>query len=249
MSEAFTVDRAEDGVATVIFDRPPVNALKFEDIEALNEIFIELDADTAVRCVILSSTGQRAFIAGTDVNEFTGLDPASAKRLTDRVEELVDRIYELRVPVVAAINGPALGSGMAILSASDIRIGSTRAKLGLPEVDVGVLGGSKHVARLFPQGKTRLMMYTGWRVDADEAYRHGVFESVHEPEELMDEARRIASEIASKLPKAIELAKVGLNRTEFMPLREGYAYECMLTGLLRADPEAAESSKSFFKEK
>ena len=109
-----------------------------------------------------------------------------------------------------------------------------------------MLGGSKHLARLVPQGRARLMMYTGWRIDAEEALRLGVVESVVEPEELMGEAMKIAAEIASKLPVAVRLAKDGLNRTEFMALREGYAYECELTSKLRRDPRSAEVSRSFF---
>jgi enoyl-CoA hydratase len=157
----------------------------------------------------------------------------------------VDRVYELPVPVIAAINGPAIGSGVAFASAADIRIASTKANLHLPEVNLGVLGGSKHLARIAPQSKTRQMMYTGWPMGAEEGYRLGVFESVHEPGELMDEAMRVAKEIASKLPIAVRMAKTGLNRTEFMPLREGYALECDLTAELRNDPASAQQSKEF----
>lgn len=242
-----TVSHAESGVSTVLIDSPPVNALRFVDIEALNEAFKELGARKETRCVLLEATGQRAFIAGTDVREFTGLTAQNSTRLTDLVQELVERIYELRVPVVAAINGPALGSGVAIASAADIRIASTKGKLGLPEIDVGVMGGSKHIARLLPQGMSRLMMYTGVRLDAQECYRLGAFEKVVEPEELHDAALDVAESIASKFPRAIELAKQGLNRTEFMSLTEGYEYECLLTAILRSDPESAEVSKSFFK--
>ncbi len=122
--------------------------------------------------------------------------------------------------MICAMNGPAIGSGVAFASASDIRLASTKATLHLPEVNLGVLGGSKHLARIAPQGITRLMMYTGWPMNAQEAYRLGVVESIHEPDELMPAARRIAEEIASKLPIAVRMAKDGLNRTEMMELKE-----------------------------
>lgn len=241
-----SVSHAESGVSTVLIDIPPVNALRFVDIEQLNEAFKMLGTRTETRCVLLEATGQRAFVAGTDVRIFTELTAQNSARLTDLVQELVERIYELRVPVVAAINGPALGSGVAIASACDIRIASTKAKLGLPEIDVGVMGGSKHIARLLPQGMSRLMMYTGMRLDAQDCFRLGAFEKVVEPDELHGAALEIAESIAGKYPKAIELAKRGLNRTEFMNLTEGYEYECLLTAILRSDPEAAKVSESFF---
>jgi enoyl-CoA hydratase len=235
----------DGGVAVVTIDRPPVNALRFRDIAEINELFKEIEANDEVHVVVLTGAGERAFVAGTDVNELAELTAESASENTVIVQECVDRIYELPVPVIAAINGPAIGSGVAFASAADIRISSTKGNLHLPEVNLGVLGGSKHLARIAPQSKTRTMMYTGWPMGAEEAYRLGVFESVHEPAELMGEAMRVAKEIASKLPIAVRMAKTGLNRTEFMPLREGYALECGLTAELRNDPASAQQSKEF----
>ena len=245
VGELGRIERAGNGVYTITIDRPPVNAPRFADLADLNDLLKELAEDETMRCVVLTAVGERGFVPGPDITELAELTAESAERNTDLVQELLERIYELPVPVIAAINGAALGLGMAVASVSDVRVASEKAVFGLPEIDLAVLGGSAHTARLLPQGKTRLMMYTGWRVDAAEAYRLGMVESVHAPDELMGEARRIADTIAAKYPPAVRLAKVGLNTTEDMALMEAYAYECTLTTKLREDPEAAHVVERF----
>jgi enoyl-CoA hydratase len=247
-NSSIRVEHLDDGVVVVTIDRPPVNALRFSDVAELNAVFKSLEAapEDEVRVVILTAAGDRAFVAGADVNDLAALTPQTSVGALDLVQETCTRIYEFPTPVIAAVNGPALGSGVAFASVCDIRVASEKATFGLPEINVGVMGGSKHLARLLPQGRTRLMMYTAWRLGAQEALRFGVVESVVEPAALLDEALRIAREIASKLPVAVRLAKRGLNRTESMPLREGYAYECELTIELRGDPRSAEASRAFF---
>lgn len=240
-----TVTHADNGVTTVFIDRPPVNAVRFVDLEELDGIFEDLEGNPDVRCVILGAAGERAFIPGTDIHELAALTAETAEESTLLVQRLVNRIYDFPAPVICAVNGPTLGSGVAIAGAADIRIASENATFGLPEVDVGVLGGSKHLARFVTQGKARLMMYTGWRIDAAEAYRLGLVEAVVPFAALHAEVRRIADAIASKYPPAVRLAKKGLNETEFMPLKEGYAFECELTAELRGDPGSAEVSRRF----
>lgn len=240
-----SVERHANGVVTVTLDRPPVNAQRFGDLAALDELMGALATDEDVRCVVLGAAGERAWMPGTDTSELQALTAESAERNTDMVQRLLDRMYELPVPIVAAINGAVLGLGMALASACDIRIASENASFGLPEIDLAVMGGSKHTARLLPQGQVRLMMYTGWRIDAAEAHRLGMLQSVVPLGGLAGEARRVADAIAEKYPPAIRLAKVGLNRTEFVPLKEGYAFECTLTTKLREDPQAAEVARAF----
>jgi enoyl-CoA hydratase len=249
LDEIARVERAENGVVTVTIDRPPVNAPRFAHIAALGALFGELGMDAQVRCVILTATGERAFIAGTDVREFIDLTPETAERNTALVQLLRERLYEFPVPVICGVNGAALGLGLGVATSCDIRIASSKAIFGLPEIDVGVLGGSKSLARLVPQGTARLMMYTGQRIGAEEAWRVGLVEAVVAPGELLNECRRLADIIAAKFPVAIRLAKRGLNRTEDMSLKDGYAYECTLTAELRRHPEAAELAKSFFARK
>ncbi|MGI9657284.1 MAG: enoyl-CoA hydratase-related protein [Gaiellaceae bacterium] len=245
IGELGRIERAENGVYTITIDRPPVNAPRFADLADLNELVKELTDEDAMRCVVLTAAGERGFVPGPDITELAELTAESAEQNTDLVQELLERIYELPVPVIGAVNGAALGLGMAVAAVCDVRVASENAVFGLPEIDLAVLGGSAHTARMLPPGKTRLMMYTGWRVDAFEAYRLGMVESVHAPGELMDEARRIADTIAEKYPPAVRLAKVGLNETEDMPLMEAYAFECTLTTKLREDPEAAAVAERF----
>jgi enoyl-CoA hydratase len=233
------------GIAIVTVDRPPVNALRFADVADILSVYREIQDDSSVRVVIMTGAGERAFVAGADTKELTSMTPETATTNTALIQECVELVYELRVPVIAAINGPAIGSGVAFASAADIRIASTKANLHLPEVNLGVLGGSKHLARIAPQGTTRRMMYTGRPIDAAEGYRLGIFEAVVEPAQLMDEAMALAAEIASKLPITVELAKDGLNRTEFMELTPGYAYECELTARLREEPTVIAQSEAF----
>jgi enoyl-CoA hydratase len=241
----FTAETAADGVVTIVLDRPPVNALRFEDLKALLELLEGLQARPDVRAVVITAEGSRAFVAGTDINELAELTEDSAREALEVVQGVVNLIYDFPVPVIAAVNGPAIGSGVAIACASDIRIASPNASFILPEVNVGVMGGSAHVARFIPQGRARWMMYTGEAMPCDEAYRLGLVDAVVDAESLRDEAVRLASEIVSKYPPAIRLAKLGLNASEWLSLRDGYKYECELTVQLRADPEVAEVSRRF----
>ncbi|CAB4959402.1 MAG: enoyl-CoA hydratase [Actinobacteria bacterium] len=234
-----------DGVATLTLDRPPVNAVRFEDMTEMLEAFRSVQDRDDVRAVVFTGAGDRAFVAGTDLQELASLTAETAAESVMIVQDLVNLIYSFPVPVISAVNGPALGSGVAIACASDIRIASTKASFILPEVNIGVMGGSAHVARFLPQGRARWMMYTGEPVSCEEAYRFGMVDKVVEPADLMAEARELALKIASKYPPAIRLAKAGLNGSEWLDLQAGYAYECELTVELRRDPGSAEVSRAF----
>ena len=245
VGELGRIECAANGAHTITIDRPPVNSPRFTDLSVLNDLLVELESDPALRCLVLSAEGEPGFVPAADTSELAALTAETAERNTDLVQELLDRIYEFPVPVIAAVNGATLGLGMAVASVCDVRIASEKALFGLPEIDLAVLGGSKHTARLLPPGKARLMMYTGWRIDAVEAYRLGIVEALVPSSELMAEARRVADTIAEKYPPAIRLAKAGLNQTEHMRLKEAYAYECTLTTQLRADPEAQAVAERF----
>jgi len=243
--DIFDIATAPNGVVTITINKPPVNAPRFAEIAHLDEIVSSL-ASPDIRCLVIAAAGDKAFIAGTDVNDFVDLTPETTEANTAIVQRLKDRIYEFPVPVLCAINGVTVGFGMGVVASADIRVASQRAVFGLPEIDVGILGGAKHLARLVPQGKARLMMYTGWRIGAEEAHRIGLVDVLVAHDELMPETMKIADSIAAKFAPAIRLAKQGFNRTETMGLKEGYAYECTLSAQLRQYPEAAELSRAFF---
>lgn len=152
---------------------------------------------------------------------------------------------ECRKPVIGALNGPALGGGLAFAAACDILVASDYCCLGLPEIDVGLLGGGRHAQRLFSHSRLRRMMLTGMRVYGPELYRLGVVEASVPPDELMDTVLGIAREIAAKSPVAIEMAKHALNQIEEMSLRDGYRFEQTMTGELAKTEDAKEAMHAF----
>ena len=152
-------------------------------------------------------------------------------------------------PVIVAINGPALGAGLAIAASADLIITSEKGSLALPEIDVGLLGGGSHAARLFPHTTLRKMMFTGYRVPADELYRLGVVNQVTTPEGLMPAAMELANTIASKSPLSIGLAKQTLNAIEDMSLRDGYRYEQDMTAAIAKTEDAKEAQRAFLEKR
>lgn len=238
-----------DDVALVTLDRPPVNAVSGPVYEELRLVFTRLSEDESVRAIVLTGAGDKAFCGGNEVQEFVDLTFDTATEFLARVRITFNAIYDCPVPVIAAINGPAVGTGMALVSLCDIRLASPKAFFALPEIDRGVLGGSKHVMRLAPQGLTRLMVYTGRRIPAETALRVGMVDEIHPHEELLGASMDLAREIASKSPTAIRLAKRGLNRVESMNFKEAYEYECTLTAAVRRTPEAREGAAAFLEKR
>ncbi|AZB61344.1 enoyl-CoA hydratase-related protein [Cereibacter sphaeroides] len=240
-----SVDR---GLAVVTLDRPPANAVSLEVYDEIRRTFHRLGEDPAMRVAVLTGAG-KVFCGGNDVNDFVDLEFDRATEYLAHVRLTFNALYDCPIPVVGAINGAAVGTGIVLASLCDIRIASERAVFALPEIDVGVLGGSRHVMRLAGQGMTRWMMYTGRRVRAEEALRARIVDEVVPPEEVMPRAMAIAEEIASKSPPAIRLAKLGLNRTEEMNMKEGYEFECTLTAAVRRTPEAREGAMAFLEKR
>ena len=235
----------DGGIVTVTLDRPPVNSLTFAMCDRIRKVFHDISHDESVRVVLLKTAGEKAFIAGNDVKEFVDLDFEAATDGLARVRITFNAIYDCPVPVIALVDGGALGSGLCIATLCDVRLASESAVFALPEIDVGVLGGSKHAMRVATQGTTRLMLYTGRRIPAERAFQLGMIDEVHPHEELESAGYALAEEIASKSPAAIRLAKQGLNRIEDIPLKPAYEYECTLTAESRQSPEASEAAKAW----
>ena len=163
--------------------------------------------------------------------------------------EAFNAIYECPIPVIGAINGMALGAGVALAASCDYLIASEAAAFALPEIDVGALGGARHLGRLFPQGFTRMMHYTAKRVSAEEAYRLGVVVRVVPPGELMAAALEEAATISAKMSLGIRLAKEGLNMIEWMDLKTGYRFEQTRTTVLRKTEDAQEARQAFLEKR
>jgi enoyl-CoA hydratase/carnithine racemase len=236
----------QDYIALITMDRPPVNAVNAQFHQELMLVCDTMSDRDDVRVAVLTGAG-RVFCAGADIKERAGRErePGEIWQHSRNAREAFHAIVECRVPVIGALNGAALGAGLAIAASCDMLIASENAVLGLPEINVGLLGGGRHTMRLFGHSKARRMMFTGQRLSGAELYRLGVVEACVPPERLMDTARTLASEIAAKSPVAIRLAKHAMNAIEFMSLRDGYRFEQNMTAELSRYEDSKEAMRAF----
>jgi enoyl-CoA hydratase/carnithine racemase len=197
-----------DHIALVKMDAPPVNAQSRAFAEELTDAFDELNDTPEVRVIILTGR-EKIFSAGADIKSrmSVGGAPGDTYKHMRRTREVSNSIMESNKPVICAVNGPALGAGLGLVMACDILLASENAVFGLPEIDIGLMGGARHTMRIFPHSLARRMILTGYRVPAAEAYRRGIIEACVPLERLMEETMLIARSIASKSPKALSLAK------------------------------------------
>lgn len=239
----------ENHVATLTMDAPPVNALTRTLNDELTAALDRISETDDVRAVILTGAG-KVFCAGADLKGRAEVikGPGDLLAHSRRTRECFHAIRECAKPVVVAINGAALGSGLAMVASADILVASDKATLGLPEVDVGLLGGCRHAMRLFSHSRLRRMALTGYRVGGAELLRLGIVEACVAPEDLMATAQEIAASIASKSPISTRMGKHTLNVIEDMSLRDGYRYEQDMTAIIGKTDDAREA-QSAFKEK
>jgi enoyl-CoA hydratase len=233
----------EDGIAEVVLNKPPVNALASAEWAALAERFRSLGAEPGVRVVVLAAEG-RGFCAGVDLKE---LD-RDASRITAVNRGCYDAfaaISECPVPVVAAPHGFCLGGGIGLVGSSDAIVASEDASFGLPEIDRGALGAATHLLRMFGIWKARRMLLTGEPIGALEAFRLGALDAVVPRAELRSAARALAAKIAAKSPRAVRLAKESLNGIELLDLKRSYRFEQGFTLELQASPDSAEARRAF----
>jgi enoyl-CoA hydratase/carnithine racemase len=225
---------------------PPVNALTRTLNDELTRALDQISEMDEVRVVVLTGEG-KVFCAGADLKGRAEVikGPGDLMAHSRRTRECFHAIRECARPVICAINGAALGSGLAMVASSDILIASEKASLGLPEVDVGLLGGCRHAMRLFSHSRLRRMMLTGMRVPGAELYRLGIVEACTSPEELMPHAMAMAATIASKSPVSTRMGKHTLNVIEDMSLRDGYRYEQDMTAQIGKTDDAKEAQRAF----
>ena len=216
---------AEDHIAVVTLDNPPLNLL---GPQLLNELITEFDrlgADEQVRVVILTGAGERAFCGGGDRRLTTTAAPPKLENGFILGRTVYDAIRECNVPVVAAVNGPAIGGGLALVASCDIVIASERAVFALPEVNVGMWPQFRYLARLVPELKMRRMIYTGQRLTAQEMHRFGSIERVVNHDELLPTAMQVAREIAEKNNNIVRLFKKATNSAENMDVKSSLKVE------------------------
>ena len=247
MNDLTQVEVHLDGfVATVTLDNPPVNALSRTMNDELTLALDRISETDEIRVVVLTGAG-KVFCAGADLKGRAEniKAPGDFMAHNRRTRECFHAIRECAKPVVVAINGAALGSGLAMVASADVLVASEKASLGLPEVDVGLLGGCRHAMRLFGHSRVRRMMLTGYRVPAEELYRLGIVEACTSAEDLMPMAMEIARTIASKSPVSTRMGKHTLNTIEDMSLRDGYRYEQDMTATIAKTDDAKEAQAAF----
>ncbi len=246
MAEFFEIER-RDHIATISFDRPPVNALTPDVFREIAEVFRDVARDWDTRVVVFRSSVDRAFCAGADLKS-RGTEAAPVPSPTDPGSVARDgmwAILDCPVPVIAAVNGPALGGGLCLAAVSDIIVASERATFGCPEIGVGLLGAGAHLKRMVGPYRMRELYFTGRQVTAAEMYEMGGLARVVPHEALDDTAREIATEIAAKSPPAVRLAKESLNRTDEMPFRDAYRTEQDYTARLERYADSEEAMAAF----
>jgi enoyl-CoA hydratase len=245
--------RLEDHVATVTLDRPPVNAVTRATFDEIRDAFRSFDDDRDVRVAIFTAAGDRAFMAGVDlrsVGERAAEPPAT--RVTDPARGARDAMWAITdcaVPVIGAINGPALGAGLAFAACCDSLFASDNATFGTTEINVGLLGASSHLSRLVGHYKAREMFFTGEVVPAAELYRLGAVRAVVPREELMPTALELARSLATKSPIALRLAKESMNRVENLPLKDAYRTEQDYTARLQDFEDAVEARQAYLEKR
>jgi len=232
-----------DGIAEVVLNHPPVNALPAAGWSHLADVVAGLGRDAATRVIVIAAEG-RGFCAGVDVKELAR-DGSLIAAVNRGCYDSFAAIYDCPVPVISAVHGFCLGGGIGIAGSSDLVVASEDASFGLPEIDRGALGAATHLMRLFGMQKTRRMLYTGEPIDAQEALRLGGVESVVKRGELRAAARALAAKIAGKSPKAMRLAKWSLNGIELLDPKRSYRFEQGFTFELYTSPDSQEARDAF----
>jgi enoyl-CoA hydratase len=235
----------DDSVATVWLSRAPVNAVNQVMYREIKSLFEELGTDDRINVIVLAGDGKH-FCAGNDLGEFKTLSPENAGERMREVREAFWAIRDCPVPVIAAVQGTAVGTGLAIVASCDVAVAAYGARLGVTEISVGVMGAAKHLTRLVPEPMARWMFLSGDPVPAEDLLRVGGLLAVVAPEDLMAEAHKRAALIARHSPLAIRYAERALNHIEFMELKPGYEFEQGLTGELSGHDDAKEAIRAFF---
>jgi enoyl-CoA hydratase len=242
-----------DRIGFITFNRPKVlNALDRKTMEELNQVLMAVREDEDVRVVILTGAGEKSFVAGADIGELAVQTPVSGKETALFGQSVLHRLETLGKPSIAAINGFALGGGCEVALACSIRLASKTAKLGQPEVKLGIItgyGGSQRLARLCGKGVAHELCLTGEMISADEALRIGLVNHVCEPAELLPAAEALAKQIVANAPLAVKFAMEAIERGVEMPQEEGQFLEATLFGICAATEDMREGTRAFLEKR
>ena len=242
-----------DGTAVVRVHRPDkLNALNGALIEQIDRAFRTLAEDDQVRAIVLTGSGEKAFVAGADIGELAKMDPIGGVRTSRQGQDAFRFLERMRKPVIAAVNGFALGGGLELALACHIRLASENAKFGLPEVKLGIIpgyGGTVRLPRLVGKGRALEMMLSGEMIDAAEAYRIGLVNRIHPQAELLDAARRLAAGIIANGPVALALALEAVEHGMSATTEDAQLFESNLFGLLASTSDMREGMTAFLEKR
>jgi enoyl-CoA hydratase len=244
---------ARSGVAVVTVNRPDkLNALDDRTMEELGAAFTSLGADAAVRGVILTGAGEKAFVAGADIGELARQSPVEGRERSIRGQDVLDRIESLGKPVVAAVGGFALGGGCELAMACHVRVASENAKLGTPEARLGIMcgyAGTQRLPRLVGKGRAFELLLTGEMVDAQEAFRIGLVNKVVPRGKLLEESEALLRKMLANGPLSLRFIIEAVNAGLEMPFAEGQHLEATLFGLICASEDMKEGTRAFLEKR
>ncbi|MGC2403798.1 MAG: enoyl-CoA hydratase-related protein [Acidobacteriaceae bacterium] len=240
-------------LALITIDRPKVlNALNLQSMAELEQVILDIQQDESVRVVLITGAGEKAFVAGADIREVVALSAVEGERAAARGQRIFHLIENCGKPVIACINGFALGGGCELALACTLRIASSTARLGQPEVRIGLIpgyGGTQRLPRLIGKGAALKMILTGEPISAAEALRVGLVEEVVEPNQLMPRAEQIAQMIAAMAPLAVRDSIRAVNVGYDLPLDAGLALEASLFGLACSTSDKTEGTQAFLEKR
>jgi enoyl-CoA hydratase len=246
--ETLLVER-DGAVAVVTINRPKVlNALNSQTVRELEQTMRELQQDDAVRAIVVTGAGEKSFVAGADINELAVLSPAEGQRHARRGQAVFDGIEQLGKPVIAAINGFALGGGCELAMACTIRIAADTARLGQPEINLGIMpgyAGSQRLPRLVGKGRALEILLSGEMISAARAHEIGLVNRVVPAADLLTEARKLAAALASKAPIAVRYILEAVQHGCEMPTADGQYLEATLFGLVASTDDMREGTRAF----
>jgi enoyl-CoA hydratase len=239
----------EDGIAIVTINRPKVlNALNAATINELKAAFTRISEDPNIKCAILTGSGEKSFVAGADITEIAEKSALTGTEFSFHGQEVLNMIQQSDKPVVAAVNGFALGGGCEIAMACHLRFASENARFGQPEVNLGIIpgyGGTQRLARLVGAGRAIELCISGNPIKADEAYRIGLVNKVYPAAELLDKSKEFCQGVMSKGAKAVSYVLHAVNRGMEMSIYDGLRLEAHLFGLVCATEDMKEGTKAF----
>jgi len=243
----------DDAVALVTINRPQVlNALNLATLDELRRVILDLKKDDLVRAVILTGSGEKAFVAGADVNELAVQAPIAGREHALAGQHVLDLLENMGKPVIAAINGYALGGGCELALACTLRIAADTARLGQPEINLGILpgyAGTQRLPRLVGKARAMELILTGAQISASEAERIGLVNRVVPAAALLIEAKKLARELARQPPIAVRYIIDAINHGLEMPFVEGCRFEATLFGLVAASEDMREGTRSFLEKR